>query len=228
MSRRDWLRCCNHRGVISLHRRVGEDTQGAPVVEQLSGMLCWPPQQASVAKSNPPPRESTDVDPAVLSLRLKQAEEEVAQKELAFKNHAISEGEFDEAKVKVELLKAEMDGDPKGVIQVKLDAAKRDLERASNKSKAGIIPVAEFEAAKDKVEVLTAELNGDPVQIAQVNLTAARRRLDLAASRYEVGAIPSAEFSAAKSDVAIAEARLRAAEEQVRGRATNGSPRLGR
>jgi tRNA A-37 threonylcarbamoyl transferase component Bud32 len=164
------------------------------------------------ARPTPAQTSAIETNPDVLRIQLQQAEEQLSQKEQERNVNAISEGDFDAAKDKVELLKAELGGDPGEVTKVRLAAAQRDLERDSRLFKTGLIGGLEYDDAKDKVQLLTAELNGDSVQIARTSLTAAQRRLEDKEGLFKTGIIPTSDYEAAKDEVAIAEAKLKEAE----------------
>jgi serine/threonine protein kinase len=69
-----------------------------------------------------------------------------------------SEADLEAAQGKVEVLKAELDGDEVGVAQARLAVAQRALRLVSQLFKAGLAPFSDAEAAQTEVQIREAEL----------------------------------------------------------------------
>jgi hypothetical protein len=95
----------------------------------------------------------------VLRAQINQAELEAARlKKLNDVGMLENPADLEAAQGKVEVLKAELEGDEAGVAQAKLAVAQRALQRASQLSQAGIVPGSEVKAAQAEVQVREAEL----------------------------------------------------------------------
>jgi hypothetical protein len=97
-------------------------------------------------------------NPEVLRIQLRQAEAEAERLKKLSDAALVPKSELDAAQDKVEILKAELDGDEVRVAQVRLAAAQRDMRRVSELAKTGLVPGSEAAAAKMEVEVREAEL----------------------------------------------------------------------
>ena len=102
--------------------------------------------------------ESKNREADVLKAELQQAQAELARQEAAFKAGLIGPREFQATKDKVEVLEAELTGDPLQVARAKLLAARRQLELASRQIKAGLLTTSDYEKAKGNVAIAEAQL----------------------------------------------------------------------
>lgn len=109
---------------------------------------------ATVDLPTPVPNPAIDV----LRVQLRQAEEALTRSQAMFNNGTITSGELQSARDAVDILKAEISGDPIETARVRLAAAQRQLTAAEARFKVGAMPMAEYQSAKDAVEVLDAKL----------------------------------------------------------------------
>jgi len=101
----------------------------------------------------------------ILRIKLRQAEEAAALAETSFKAGRIPQSELQAARDEVAVLKAEIDGDPIQVAQLRLTAAQNRLTRAKVLFDSGLVPSSDYQAARNAVELRQAELRA--VQAAQ-------------------------------------------------------------
>ena len=126
-------------------------SQPIPIAVRLATNGPVPPPPTANATA---PRLNLDV----LRVQIRQAEAELARlKELAGPN-LVPATDVDAAQDKLDILKAELDGDEIKVAQIRLDSTQRALKHASDLFNAKIIPASDFEAAKAEVEMRQAEL----------------------------------------------------------------------
>ena len=86
------------------------------------------------------------------------------------KAHIATQQQVDAAQDAVDLLKAQLDGDPVREAQVRLAAAQHDLQRLTALAQAHIIPQSDVDAAQSKVDLLKAELQAvQSAHAAQTN-----------------------------------------------------------
>ncbi len=108
------------------------------------------------ATSSPPIPAQTET--VVLRLKLAQAQAMLKQREAQSSVGVISPGELQTAQDDVELLRAQLTGDPLRVAQVKLEAAERKLQLLSAQFDVGLVTALERDAAQTEVEVRRVEL----------------------------------------------------------------------
>jgi serine/threonine protein kinase len=96
--------------------------------------------------------------PDVIRLQLSQAESEVARLTRLSDAGVVPTTDLEAAQDKVEVLKAQLDGDDVRVAQARLAAAQRALRRVSELVKMGIVSGAQAEAAQAEVQAREAEL----------------------------------------------------------------------
>ncbi|MBI5821584.1 MAG: protein kinase [Verrucomicrobia bacterium] len=109
----------------------------------------------------------------VLRVQLRQAREALLLSEARFKTGTLAFPEFQAAKDKVELLEAEITGDPVQVARVRLAAAQRQLQHAEALFKGGVMAAPDYQAAKNAVELRQAELRVAEVEASQTGMPAA-------------------------------------------------------
>jgi hypothetical protein len=91
-------------------------------------------------------------------VELRQAQEALSRAEALFKAGALAQPEYQAKKDSVELLKAQIAGDPAEIARVRLVAAQRQLELAEALFKEGAMAGPDYQAAKNAVELRQAEL----------------------------------------------------------------------
>jgi hypothetical protein len=97
-------------------------------------------------------------NPDVLRVQLTQAEDLVASFKQMSEVSLIPTAHLEAAQDKVDVLKAELEGDDVRVAQARLAAAQHALRRVSQLMKIGAVPSSEAEAAQAEVQVREAEL----------------------------------------------------------------------
>jgi tRNA A-37 threonylcarbamoyl transferase component Bud32 len=205
-----------------------------------------PPATATVDTSPPVVVVAATHQPsAVKQAELNLAQQEFSQKDAAYKAGIIDTTEYDAAKAKVDLLAAELTGDPVTVAEVTLTAAQRRLERLERLYKDGRITAFERTKAQGEVAIAGATLleakrkgagtkdgpapQGQPSkQVLEVVLQAAEAEAALLKPMYEMGQVDALEYQAAQlkvevlkaelagDPVQVAETHLRAAREHLR------------
>jgi tRNA A-37 threonylcarbamoyl transferase component Bud32 len=103
-------------------------------------------------------RVAMERNPDVLRAKINQAESEYARLKRLSDTGVISATDLEEAQGKVEVLRAELEGDDLLVAQTRLRVAKRAWQRVSQLAKIGLVPASEAEAAQVEVQVREAEL----------------------------------------------------------------------
>ena len=98
----------------------------------------------------------------ILLVKLRQAEEAVPMFEARYKAGQIDGLTLQAAKDEVEILRAEIAGDPVQVARVRLAAAERQLQGAEAQYKAGLMDFEKYQAAKNAVEIRQIELRAAP------------------------------------------------------------------
>ena len=159
----------------------------------------------------------------VLKAELAQARAESAERERAFQAGLDDVLTYQASKDRVQVLEAELTGDPKKVAEAKLAGARRRLDLASKQFSAGLSSPLELVKARSEVEICEAELTGDPVKAAEARLVCARRELEEDSRFLAMGLMTSADLAKAKGEVAVAEAKLREAKVQAEHPAPNGN-----
>lgn len=94
----------------------------------------------------------------VIRAKIHQAELEAAQQKTLYNAGLGSPTDLDAAQAKVEILKAELDGDDVKVAQVRLAAAQRTWRLLSQQARAGFVSGPDVAVAQAEVEVREAEL----------------------------------------------------------------------
>ena len=120
----------------------------------------------------------------------------------------IPQGEVDDAIEKVDILQAELDGDPIRVKFIRLATAQRKLARIRQLFKSGLIPNADIDDAESAVKMCSADLAGDPVVIADIKRAAAENRVEETAILLNSGLIQNAEYQDKKSQLTLREKQL--------------------
>jgi hypothetical protein len=99
-----------------------------------------------------------EMEREVLRVKLRQAQETLGLAEKRFAVGRLSSGDLQAARDEVEVLQAELGGDPVQVARVRLAAAQRILQLTEKRFQAGAISPDEYQAAKNAVELRQAEL----------------------------------------------------------------------
>jgi tRNA A-37 threonylcarbamoyl transferase component Bud32 len=94
----------------------------------------------------------------VLRIQISQAEADVARLKQMSDAGMLTSDELEQAQDKLEVLKAELDGDGVRIAQAKLAAAERALRRVSQLVQVGVVSSSEAGAAQAEVQVREAEL----------------------------------------------------------------------
>jgi hypothetical protein len=94
----------------------------------------------------------------VIRAQISQAEEEVARQEKLTRAGLATAFDLEAAQGKVEVLKAELEGDEVGIAQARLAVARRALQRVSELVRVGVVNGSEAAAAQAEVRVREAEL----------------------------------------------------------------------
>ncbi len=102
---------------------------------------------------------SGQAEPVVLRLKLAEAESGLKQVEARVAAGLNDPGEMDAAQDAVELIKAQLTGEPQQVAQARLAAAERKLKLITSRANAGLLPGSEIDSAKAGVEVRRAQLS---------------------------------------------------------------------
>jgi tRNA A-37 threonylcarbamoyl transferase component Bud32 len=170
-----------------------------------------------------PKTTTDDIQREALLIQLRQATEVARQCEARFKVGASEASELVAANEKVDLLKAQIEGDPARAASIRLKAARRQAELAEARFKAGAADQSELLAARETVELLEAQIAGDAVQIAIVRLAAAERALKFAEIRSKAGEVTFLEVESARNAVELRRAELRDAK-AVKGKASSTNP----
>ncbi len=97
-------------------------------------------------------------NPDVLRIQISQAEADVARLKQMSDAGLITSADFEAAQDKVEVLKAELDGDGVRIAQAKLAAAERALRHVSQLVQLGVVSSSEAGAAQAEVQVREVEL----------------------------------------------------------------------
>jgi multidrug resistance efflux pump len=156
---------------------------------------------------------------------LSQAEDDFRRNSQLFHDHVISENQYNLAKEKVEVLRAEMNGaDPArsrlASAELGLKQAKEDFRRQSELLQQHIIPLSSYEAAKQKVDSLEMEverlkgslLDSEPLERLKAQLRFAERGLESLSSRYKDGVITEEDYQRAKHAVDVLREEVRKGE----------------
>jgi len=99
-----------------------------------------------------------DAQLEILRVKLRQAEEAVQMAEAQFKAGQVDGLTLQAAKDEVEIVSAEIVGDPVQVARVRFAAAERQLQGAEARYKRGLMDFAGYQAAKSAVEIRRIEL----------------------------------------------------------------------
>jgi len=94
----------------------------------------------------------------VIRAQISQAEEEVARQQQLVRVGLATTSELEAAQGKLEVLKAELEGDEVGVAQARLAVARRALQRVSELVRVGVVSGSETAAAQAEVRLREAEL----------------------------------------------------------------------
>ncbi|HZJ17829.1 MAG TPA: biopolymer transporter ExbD [Chthoniobacteraceae bacterium] len=150
------------------------------------------------------------IEAAVVELRLEleRAEATLARLAKLRSGNFVSSQEVDEAKMKVEVLKAEIAGDKTGATRARLAHAETELKRATELSGQKLISQQEVDEMRMKVEVLKAELMGDKTAAARARLAHAEAELKRVTEAHSQRLISSQELDQAKAAVEVRKAEL--------------------
>jgi len=148
-----------------------------------------------------------------------QAEDDFRRASVLFKDHIISEDAYNQAKERLDLVKAEINFDPAEAetarrlrtAEVQYRQAEDDFRRASELFKERIVSQSTFEAAKQKVDTLEYELarvkasqtNLPPVQRIGAQLQVAQRGLESLRSAHKDGLVTDEDYERAKKTVEL-------------------------
>jgi signal peptidase I len=113
----------------------------------------------------------------VIRAQISQAEEEVARQQQLVRAGLATTSELEAAQGKLEVLKAELEGDEVGVAQARLAVARRALQRVSELVRVGVVSGSEAAAAQAEVRLREAELKA--AQAAQGAATNAGPRMQI-------------------------------------------------
>ncbi|RBP47851.1 serine/threonine protein kinase [Roseimicrobium gellanilyticum] len=161
----------------------------------------------------------------VKQAELTQAQSELLQKDAAYKAGILSATEYDATKDKVDLLAAELTGDPVQVAEVTLAAAQRRLERlktlyesksvsAQEKIKVeGEVAIAMARLMEAKASAAGVKENPTPQrqpsrQVREAQLQAAQAEAALLKAMFEAGRVDALENQAAQLKVEVLQAEL--------------------
>jgi len=146
-------------------------------------------------------------DPAIsadmLQIRLNQAETELDRITKLRAENLVSEQEMNQAKFAVELVKAELSGDPTQVAQVKLNQAELELDRVSKLHAEKLVSEQEVNQARFNVELRRAELAGDRAKAARVQLAQAEDAFRRATELREQNLISESEYNQRKTELEL-------------------------
>ena len=112
-------------------------------------------------------------------------------------------GVMNQAKFKVELLKAELSGDPTQVAKVKLNQAELELERVSKLHAEKLVSEQEMSQAKFNLELRRAELAGDRAKAARVQLAQAEDAFRHASKLREQKLISEDDYNQRKTELEL-------------------------
>jgi serine/threonine protein kinase len=158
-----WLGVTNFMHPIAFSTRDGVEG-----LLQVTGFTNNPPSvkiRYKLVQNGDAPKTSSAVgiltigrNPDVLRVQLTQAEDLVASFKQMSEVSLIPTAHLEAAQDKVDVLKAELEGDDVRVAQARLAAAQHALRRVSQLMKIGAVPSSEAEAAQAEVQVREAEL----------------------------------------------------------------------
>jgi len=139
----------------------------------------------------------------VLRIRLKQAETELDRITKLRADNLVSEEFMNHAKFTVELLKAELSGDPTQVAKVKLNQAELELDRVSKLQAEKLVSEEVMNQAKFNVELRRAEVAGDRAKAARVQLARAEDAFQQASKLREQNLISESDYNQRKAELEL-------------------------
>jgi len=146
-------------------------------------------------------------DPAIsadmLQIRLNQAESELDRMTKLRAENLVSEQDLNQARFAVELVKAELSGNPTQVAKVKLSQAELELDRVSKLHAEKLVSEQEMNLARFNVELRRAELAGDRAKVARVQLAQAEELFQRTTELREQNLISEAEYNREKTELEL-------------------------
>jgi len=139
----------------------------------------------------------------VLRARLKHAETELDRITKLRADNLVSEEFMNHAKFTVELLKAELSGDPTQVAKVKLNQAELELDRVSKLQAEKLVSEEVMNQAKFNVELRRAEVAGDRAKAARVQLARAEDAFQHASKLREQKLISESDYNQRKGELEL-------------------------
>lgn len=137
-------------------------------------------------------------DPSIAAVELCQAKEAFRRASSHYKEKLIGEAAFQEAKFKLDLLKARLKGDPAETARITLEFAVQKLNRISALQSQNLVSVYEVKKAKDRIELLKAELAADQSAVSRLQLLQAKEEFERVGKLYEQKLVSEREYQQAK------------------------------
>jgi len=146
-------------------------------------------------------------DPAIsadmLQIRLNQAESELDRMTKLRAENLVSEQDLNQARFAVELVKAELSGNPTQVAKVKLSQAELELDRVSKLQAEKLVSEEVMNQAKFNVELRRAEVAGDRAKAARVQLARAEDAFQQASKLREQNLISESDYNQRKAELEL-------------------------
>ena len=136
----------------------GAEMSATEIGAQLWRQLGWGNNGGAGVNAVPPAASPLAESREVLIAELKQAKAEADHTESQYNAGIVSEVDLVKARARVEILQAELAGDPVQVAKVTLAAAQHEADLASKQYQAGLITSTENEKAKGDVAIAEAKL----------------------------------------------------------------------
>jgi multidrug resistance efflux pump len=191
------------------------------VLDKLLQNAAAPASQSGATPSPSPLAESREV----LTAELQQAKTEAEMLEKQYETGTINDADLEKAKARMEILQAELAGDPMQVARITLAAAQRQEVIASKLYKAGVITSTEYEKTKGDVAIAGAKLReaegagakaappaspsvAENREVLTLELQQAQAEADRMETAFKANAVSISDFDAAKDKVEILQAEL--------------------
>jgi tRNA A-37 threonylcarbamoyl transferase component Bud32 len=152
--------------------------------------------------------DSSQERTAIARLKLVQAETELERLMKLYAENLVNQGDVNQAKLTVELAKAELKGDAKEVISVRLRQAEEVLERTTKLYTENLVSQYEVNKARLGVELVKAEFEGDAVAMNRVRIRQAEEDSRHASELRKQNLISESEFNKLKLENEILKAEL--------------------
>jgi len=141
-------------------------------------------------------------------VKLRQAEAELERFTKLHAENLVSQSELSQARLKVELARAELTGDAGEVNRVRLRQAEELLDRVTKLHAANLVSQSELNKARFGVELVKAQLAGDAVEVIRVELRQAEEDFQRASELRKQNFISESEFETNRFALQLLQAEL--------------------